>query len=201
MWPRFVPYQPGKSSDEVRREFGLTKVIKLASNENPLGPSPKAVQRIREALPELHIYPVGGLRLREMLAARFKRNLGTVMVGSGSEAIMLNIIRAFLSDNTDECITAQGTFIGFYVLVRARGAKLVTVPLKNYRFDLDAIVAAITSKTRIIYLANPNNPTGTTFTRKEFEAFMQKVPPQVLVIMDEAYFEYAQEKSGVSPTR
>jgi histidinol-phosphate aminotransferase len=188
-----VPYQPGKSTDEVRREFGLTNIIKLASNENPLGPSPKALQRIKEAMPDLHIYPTGGFRLREKLAARFGKDIRTVLVGSGSEAIMSNIIRAFISSNDDECVTAQGTFIGIYVLIRARGAKLVTVPLKNYHFDLDAIAAAITDHTRLVYLANPNNPTGTMFTRKEFEAFMKKVPPSVLVMMDEAYFEYAQE--------
>ena len=186
-----VPYQPGRSADEIRREFGVSRVVKLASNENPLGPSPKAVERMKAVLNDVHLYPDGGLKLRKVLAERFRLKLDNVVVGSGSEAIMSNIIRAFLLDD-EEVLTAEGTFIGFYVLARSRGVQLRTVPLKHYRFDLEAMADAITDKTKIIYLANPNNPTGTTFTRAEFERFVQRVPARVLVILDEAYFEYAQ---------
>lgn len=185
-----VPYQPGRSADEIRREFSVEHVTKLASNENPLGPSPLAVQRMLKCADELHLYPDGGLKLRRMLAERYRVKLANVVVGSGSEAIMANVIRTFLCDD-EEVLTAQGTFIGFYVLARSRGVKLVTVPLKDYRFDLDAMAAAITPKTKIIYLANPNNPTGTIFTRVEFERFMERVPERTVVILDEAYFEYA----------
>ena len=180
-----VPYQPGRSADEIRREFGVSRVVKLASNENPLGPSPKAVERMKAVLNDVHHYPDGGLKLRKVLAERFRLKLDNVVVGSGSEAIMSNIIRAFLLDD-EEVLTAEGTFIGFYVLARSRGVQLRTVPLKHYRFDLEAMADAITDKTKIIYIANPNNPTGTTFTRAEFERFVQRVPARVLVILDEA---------------
>jgi len=185
-----VPYQPGRSADEIRREFGVSRVVKLASNENPLGPSPRAIERLTAVLDDVHYYPDGGLRLRSDLAQRFRARVGNVVVGSGSEAIMSNIIRTFLCDD-EEVLTAHGTFIGFYVLARSRGVKLVTVPLRDFHFDLEAIAARITAKTKIIYLANPNNPTGTIFTRDEFERFADRVPPSTLVILDEAYFEYA----------
>jgi histidinol-phosphate aminotransferase len=189
-----VPYQAGRSADEIRREFGVSRIVKLASNENPLGPSPKAIERIQSVLEELHLYPDGGQKLRKELADRYRLKVQCVVVGSGSEGIMSSIIRAFLCDD-EECLTAQGTFIGFYVLARSRGVKLVTVPLKDYHYDLEAIAAAITPKTKIIYLANPNNPTGTIFTRMDFERFMTHVPSHTLVILDEAYCEYATEDS------
>ncbi|HEY3294827.1 MAG TPA: histidinol-phosphate transaminase [bacterium] len=187
-----VAYQPGRNADDIRREFGISRVIKLASNENPMGPSPKAVARIGTILDDIHLYPDGGQKLRQELANRFRVKIGNVVVGSGSEAIMANVIRTFLCDD-EEVLTAEGTFIGFYVLARSRGVKLVTVPLKDYHYDLDAIAAAITPKTKIIYLANPNNPTGTIFSSSEFDAFMTRVPEHCLVILDEAYFEYAQD--------
>jgi histidinol-phosphate aminotransferase len=185
-----IPYQPGRNAEEIRREFGVSRVVKLASNENPLGPSPRAVERLASALDQVHNYPDGALTLCRELARRFRAQVGNVVVGSGSETIMNNIIRTFLCDD-DEVLTAQGTFIGFYVLARSRGVKLVTVPLRDYRFDLEALAARITPKTKIIYLANPNNPTGTIFSRGEFELFVECVPPATLVILDEAYFEYA----------
>jgi histidinol-phosphate aminotransferase len=187
-----VPYQPGRSAEEIRREYGVSRVVKLASNENPLGPSPKAIERLRTVLDDAHLYPNGGIKLRYVLAERFRIKPENVVVGSGSEAIMSNIIRAFLLDD-EEVLTAEGTFIGFYVLARSRGVVLRTVPLKNYRFDLEAMADAIHVKTKIVYLANPNNPTGNTFTRREFERFMQRVPSRTLVILDEAYYEYARE--------
>ncbi len=190
-----VPYQPGRSADEIRREFGVERVVKLASNENPLGPAPRAIVRMLKAMDDLNIYPDGGIKLRRVLAEQYRVKLSNVVVGSGSEAIMSNIIRAFLYDD-EEVLTAEGTFIGFYVLARSRGVKLVMVPLRDFRFDLEAIANAITAKTKIIYLANPNNPTGTMFSRDEFEQFMKRVPSNVLVIMDEAYFEYAHLESG-----
>ena len=187
-----VPYQPGRTADEIRREFGVSRVVKLASNENPLGPSPRAIERMTSVLDNVHYYPDGGLKLRSELAVRFRAKLDNVVVGSGSETIMSNIIRTFLCDD-EEVLTAQGTFLGFYVLARSRGVKLVTVPLRDFRFDLEAMADSITKKTKIIYLANPNNPTGTIFTRDEFERFVSRVPPSTLVILDEAYFEYACE--------
>ncbi len=184
------PYQPGKPIDELQRELGITRVVKLASNENPLGPSPLAIEAIKQSLDGLEFYTNGGLDLREELARRFNLKTGNVVAGSGSEGIMANIIRTFLCDD-DEVLTSEGTFVGFYVLARSRGVRMVTVPLSDFHFDLEAIANAITPKTKIIYLANPNNPTGTIFTKAEFAAFHRRVPDDVLIILDEAYFEYA----------
>lgn len=186
------PYKAGKPIAELKKELGLTDVIKLASNENPLGSSPLAIEAMKKVTSDLHLYPNGGLDLREVLAARFDLKVGNVIVGSGSEGIMSNIIRTFLCDD-DEVLTAEGTFVGLYVLVNSRGVKLVTVPLKDYHYDLIAIAAAITERTKIIYLANPNNPTGTIFTKHEFDEFMKHVPSHVLIILDEAYFEFAKD--------
>jgi len=184
------PYRAGKPISELQRELGISNIIKLASNENPLGPSPLAIEAMKKHFETLHLYPNGGLDLREVLAERFTLKVGNVIAGSGSEGIMSNIIRAFLC-NDDEVLTSEGTFVGLYVLARARGVKLVLVPQKQYHFDLEGIAAAINKHTKIVYLANPNNPTGTIFTKAEFDAFMNNVPAHVLIILDEAYFEYA----------
>lgn len=186
------PYKPGKPSAELRRELGIERVVKLASNENPLGPSPLALTEMQKHIGDLHLYPNGGLDLREVLAERFDLSPRNVIAGSGSEGIMSNIIRTFLCDD-DEVLTSEGTFIGFYVLARSRGIKMTTIPLRDYHYDLPAIAAAINAHTKIIYLANPNNPTGTIFTKTEFDHFMKSVPPHVLIILDEAYFEYAKD--------
>jgi histidinol-phosphate aminotransferase len=186
------PYKPGKPIAELQRELGITDVVKLASNENPLGPSPNAIKVMNTATLGLNLYPNGGLDLREELAHQYNLRTENVIAGSGSEGIMSNIIRAFLCDD-DEVLTSEGTFVGFYVLARSRGIRMITVPLKNYHFDLQAIAACITNHTKIIYLANPNNPTGTIFTRPEFDVFMKSVPASVLIILDEAYFEYARD--------
>lgn len=185
------PYSPGKPIAEVRREFGLERVVKLASNENPWGPSPRALAAIAEASGELHRYPdMGALALRGALADRFKVRVENVAVGSGSEGIMATVMRTFLCDE-DEILTAENTFIGFMVLARASGNKLTLVPRRpDYRYDLAAMGERVSEYTKIIYLANPDNPTGTIFTRAEFDAFMTKVPSRCLVIYDEAYFEF-----------
>lgn len=184
------PYEAGLSIDEVKRRFGLDRVVKLASNENPLGASKIAIESMRKSLESIHRYPDGGLELREELARRFDVRVENVAVGSGSEGIMSNIMRTFLCDD-DEVLTSEGTFIGIRVLSEGRGVKFRTVPLRNWKFDLEAIAAAINERTKIIYLANPNNPTGTIFTRQEFDTFYRHVPERVLILLDEAYFEYA----------
>jgi histidinol-phosphate aminotransferase len=184
------PYQPGRPAEELKKELGIERFINLASNENPLGPPDSALKAIQEAFPEISRYPEsGGLKLRSALAERYRVKVDNVAIGSGSESIMANIIRAFLHGD-DEVITSEGTFIGFYVLIRAQGVKLNMVPLKDYRFDLAAIADAINERTKIIYLCNPNNPTGTIFSRAEFDAFVKRVPEHVLIILDEAYYEF-----------
>jgi histidinol-phosphate aminotransferase len=186
------PYVAGRSAEDVRRQYGLSKVIKLASNENPLGASPLALEGMRRAMDGLNLYPTGGLKLRERLAEQFELKPGNVIAGSGSEGIMSNIIRTFLCDE-DEVLTTESAFIGFQVLAKGRGVAYRTVPYRGWAYDLSALAAAITERTKIIYLANPNNPTGTIFTRAEFDAFYQHVPERVLIILDEAYFEYAKD--------
>ena len=186
------PYEAGRSAEEVQREFGLDHVVKLASNENPLGPSPRAVEAAARALPGIHLYPNGGLDLRRVLAREFDLKVENVVAGSGSEGIMSNIIRAFLCDE-DEVLTTEAAFIGFQVLAKSRGVTYRTVPYRAWHYDLAALAAAINGNTKIIYLANPNNPTGTIFTRGEFDAFYRHVPERVLIILDEAYFEYAKD--------
>jgi histidinol-phosphate aminotransferase len=186
------PYRAGRSIADVAKEFGLTSVVKLASNENPLGPSALAVAAAQESLQGCSRYPDPAARaLRGKLAERFEVNLNNIIVGAGSEGILSSIVRVFLEAG-DQVLTADAAFLGFPILCRTRGVEPTTIPLNaEYRFDMDAIGDAITSRTKLIYLCNPNNPTGTIFTRPEFDRFMKKVPPSALVIYDEAYCEYA----------
>ncbi len=186
------PYVAGRSSEEIGQEYGISQVAKLASNENPLGSSPLAIQAMKDHLANLHRYPNGGWDLRQVLARKFNLRVDNVIVGSGSEGIMSNIIRTFLCDE-DEVLTTEAAFIGFQVLARSRGVKYRTVPYDSWRYDLPALAAAVNDRTKIIYLANPNNPTGTIFNKQEFDTFYRHVPERVLIILDEAYFEYAKD--------
>lgn len=185
-------YQAGKPIDEVARERGLTNISKLASNENPLGPSPFAIREMTRGLWDLHRYPdMHAYNLKSKLAEIYDLKLENIILGNGSEGIMAYIARAFLQPN-DEVLTCDNTFIGFYILARSVGAKLKTVPLtEDYRFDVKALASSITEKTKVVYIANPNNPTGTYITKTEFDYLMEHVPDHVLVILDEAYFEFA----------
>jgi histidinol-phosphate aminotransferase len=186
------PYEPGRNAEEVRQRYGLARVVKLASNENPLGPSPLAVAAIQAHLQSIHLYPQAGLSLREALAKRYHVKLENVIVGSGSDSIIAAIVRTFLSDD-DEILTTEAAFGGFQVTAKSRGVAYKTVPYQGWRYDLAGLAGAITERTKIIYLANPNNPTGTIVTRDEFEEFHRLVPDRVLIILDEAYFEYARD--------
>jgi histidinol-phosphate aminotransferase len=186
------PYEAGRGIEEVQREFGLARVHKMASNENPLGSSPLALEAITKAMHTLHLYPNGGLDLRRVLAEKFDLKVENVIAGSGSEGIMSNIIRTFLCDE-DEVLTTEAAFIGFQVLAKSRGVKYRTVPYCEWHYDLAALAGAINERTKIVYLANPNNPTGTIFSKHEFDEFYKHVPERVLIILDEAYFEYAKD--------
>jgi len=184
------PYEPGRSAEEVQQRYGLKNVVKLASNENPLGPSPLAIEAIQARLQSIHVYPRAGLSLRKALAERYGAKIENVIVGSGSDSIIAAIVRTFLSDD-DEILTTEAAFGGFQVTAKSRGVAYKTVPYRNWRYDLAVLADAITDRTKIIYVANPNNPTGTIVTRGEFEEFHRRVPDRVLIILDEAYFEYA----------
>lgn len=186
------PYQPGKPVEEVERELGIYNVIKLASNENPFGPSPLAVDAIKRSLGTLETYPDAGRALRHLLANRYVIKPENVICGSGSESIIATALRTFLGPE-DEMISSAGTFIGFQVLAQISGVKTHYLPQRNYTYDLDAIAGRINEKTKIIYISNPNNPTGTVVTTNALERFISRVPENVLVILDEAYFEYASE--------
>lgn len=192
------PYVPGKSIEELKKEYGLKNIFKLASNENPIGPSPKAVKAMKSTFKEINRYPdINATELREKIAGKFNINFENIVVGNGSEGIMANILRSYLSGD-DEIITSEATFIGFQVLARGRAnvTHFVPMPRQSYKFDLEEILKKINSKTKIIYLCNPNNPTGTIFTKNQFLNFIENVPKNILVIMDEAYFEYAMENEN-----
>jgi histidinol-phosphate aminotransferase len=184
-------YVPGRPVEEVEQDLKI-HAVKLASNENPLGPSPKAMEAARRALGEANWYPDGGSkRLREVLAVRHSVRAQEIFVGLGSSEIIDLASRVLLRPGS-EGITSEGSFALFSIAIRASGGKLILTPLRNYTFNLDAIARAVTPQTRIIYIANPNNPTGTAFGAAEFSAFLQRVPGDVLIVYDEAYIEYAE---------
>ena len=187
-----VSYKPGKPIQELRREYKLDKMAKLASNENTLGSSPKALEAMKKAMEELHWYPEpAGIDAREKIAEHIGVTKENIVLGNGSEGIINYIFKCFFQKN-DEIVTSEGSFIGVYVLAQAYNVPCKKVPLTtDYAFFLDGILANITPKTKAIYLSNPNNPTGTMITKSELDAFMAKVPKNILVILDEAYYEFA----------
>jgi len=183
-------YIPGKPIEEVERELKI-HAVKLASNENPLGPSPKGIAAARAVLADANRYPDGGThRLREALAALNGVSPEEIFIGLGSSEIIDLAARVLLRAGL-QGLTSEGSYAPFSVAIRASGAELVLVRQREFAFDLEAMAKAITPKTRVIYLANPNNPTGTAFSGKEFEEFLAKVPDGVLVVLDEAYIHYA----------
>jgi len=187
-----VPYSPGKPIEELERELGLTGAVKLASNENPRGPSPKALAVLSEAAKTLHRYPDGGAyRLRTALAERWKVSPAQVVLGNGSDEIIGMLVRAFLPPG-DEAIMADQTFVIYHMEVTASHGRPVVVPLRGFRHDLSAMANAVTPRTRLLFLCNPNNPTGTMVTAVEVETLMARIPEHVIVVFDEAYYEYVQ---------
>lgn len=185
------PYQAGKPIDELKREYGVTDVIKLASNENPLGPSPKVISAITNELTELSRYPDGnGFDLKAVLAKKYSVAVNQITLGNGSNDILEILTRAFVTPE-HEIIFSQHAFVVYPIVTQAVGAKAVVVPAKNWGHDLGAMQKAITDKTRVIFIANPNNPTGTWLDKKELASFLHAVPESVLVVLDEAYFEFA----------
>ena len=188
-----VPYEPGKPIEEVEREYGIVDSVKLASNENPLGPSPKAVAALCAKLDQLHLYPDGDcFYLKNALAKKLGVAPETLIFGNGSNEIIELAARTFMRAG-DEAVMAEQAFVVYQLIVQAVGAKSKQVPLCDYTHDLNAIAEAVSEKTRMVFLANPNNPTGTIFRREDWEKFLAKISPEVLLIVDEAYFEYVQD--------
>ncbi|MDF1763949.1 MAG: histidinol-phosphate transaminase [Oleibacter sp.] len=189
------PYQPGKPIDELAREFGLNEadIVKLASNENPMGPGPKALAAIQSELADLTRYPDGaGFALKSELCKQLNLRPEQITLGNGSSDILDFIVRSFVNDG-DDVIVSQHAFAIYGLVAKMVGANCIAVPAKNYGHDLVAMAAAITDKTRIVFVTNPNNPTGTWNTSDELVTFLNAVPKNVLVLLDEAYFEYVHE--------
>ena len=195
-----MPYQPGKPIDELARELGLKEadIVKLASNENPMGPSPKALAAIQAELADLTRYPDGaGFELKKALCNTLSSDAYQVApeqitLGNGSSDILDFITRVFVNDG-DEIVVSQHAFAIYELVARMVGARTLAAPAKDFGHDLDAMLALIGDKTRIVFITNPNNPTGTWLTKNELTAFLDKVPERVLVLLDEAYFEYVDE--------
>ncbi len=185
------PYQPGKPESELKRELGVAEITKLASNENPLGSSSKVVEAITRSLSTLTRYPDGaGFNLKEALAARHQVDSGWITLGSGSSEVIELVARVFVAPG-DEVVFSQHAFAMYPIITQAVGGRAVEVPAREWGHDLAAMLAAIGSKTRLVFVANPNNPTGTWLAADELHGFLSQVPEQVVVVIDEAYFEYA----------
>ena len=184
------PYIPGKPIEELERELGIKDSLKLASNENPLGPSPRAVRALRRGIGDLNRYPDGScFYLRDALSQKLKVSSHELIFGNGSNEIIELAVRTFLTPG-DEAIMAHPSFVVYSTVVQAAQGKSIIVPLKDWRHDLENMASKITDKTKIIFIANPNNPTGTINSAAEMDVFMNKVPEGVLVVVDEAYYEY-----------
>ncbi len=191
---KITPYVPGKPVEEVERELGISGVIKLASNENPLGPSPQALSAVKEFLPRLNFYPDGSCYyLKEDLAARLGVEAEQVTFGNGADELITLAGTAYL-DPGDEVLVADPSFSEYDFCARLMDAEVVRVPLRDYRHDLPAMQEAVTEKTRLIFICNPNNPTGTIVSRQELASFLEKIPSDILVVMDEAYYEYVTDR-------
>jgi len=194
---KIKPYAPGKPMEELEREYGIRDSIKLASNENPLGPSPNAVKAAVGALQNAHRYPEGsGYYLTRKLAENLNLSPGNIVLGNGSDDVIGMLAKAFLKPG-DEAIMPQPSFLMYEILVQSEGAVPVPVPLASFHIDLSAMAKKVTSKTRMIFLTHPNNPTGTVLTEKEFQSFIKKIPEEILIVIDEAYIEFVRDKSSL----
>jgi len=188
---RIRPYPPGKPIEEVERELGHP-AIKLASNENPLGPSPRALEAIRDCLDHVNFYPDGGgYYLRKRLAEIHGLDMNQIILGAGSTDLIELVGKTFLT-GADEGITSESAFYIYRLAIEEMGATLIQVPMRHLTFDLAAIAHAVTHRTKVIYLGNPNNPTGTMFTADDLDRLLDALPPRVLVVLDEAYYDYVQ---------
>jgi histidinol-phosphate aminotransferase len=187
---RLIPYKAGKPIEELERELGLTQIIKLASNENPLGPGKKALAAIQATLPSLALYPDGsGFALKQALAGKYAVEASQITLGNGSNELLELVARAFLTPEL-EVVFSQHAFAVYALVTQAAGAMAVVVPALNYGHDLEAMLLAVTEKTRLVFIANPNNPTGTLLSQANLERFINALPDTCVCVLDEAYFEF-----------
>lgn len=188
---RMQPYIPGKPVDEVKRELGLDSVVKLASNENPLGPSPLAVSAVQEAAQRMHVYPDGSAHaVRVKLAAKYGLATNQILLGNGSDEL-IHLLGLVYLEKGDEMVVADPTFVRYEAAAFLAESNLVQVPLDTeLRHNLEAMAAAVTPRTKLVFVANPHNPTGTVVSREAFEAFLDSLPSTCTCVLDEAYFEY-----------
>ncbi len=192
------PYVPGKPIEEVKRELGLEDIIKMASNENPLGSSPKAIEAVRQSLGVMHLYPDANcFNLKTRLAAITGISANGILIGNGSDEILMLLSATFLNRG-DQIIFAQPSFSEYEFTAKIMGGECIEVPLVDFAHDLDSLLAAITDRTKMVYICNPNNPTGTIVGAAAIESFMAKVPDDVLVVFDEAYSEYVESPEFIS---
>jgi histidinol-phosphate aminotransferase len=188
----FAVYEPGKPIEETARQLGVDPrtIVKLASNENPIGPSPKAIQAMRAAAENAHLYPDGGgFYLCKAIAAKLGLAPENIILGNGSNEVIEFLGHAFL-DFHDDVITAEHAFIVYKLIATSFGARTIETPAADFQQDLDAMLDAITPKTRLIFIPNPNNPTGTLLSQPKIDSFMSRVPENIIVVFDEAYFEF-----------
>ncbi|MCL4476984.1 MAG: aminotransferase class I/II-fold pyridoxal phosphate-dependent enzyme, partial [Nitrospirae bacterium] len=187
------PYVPGKPMEELERELGIKGSIKLASNENPLGPSPMALAAIKDATRDLNRYPDGGgYYLKNALADTLAAAPDNLILGNGSNELLDMAARTYMRPG-DDAVMATPSFVVYALAVQSMGCRAIQVPLKEYTHDLSAMLAAVTDKTRIIFIANPNNPTGTINRKEEFDYLIENLPEGILTVMDEAYYEYVSD--------
>lgn len=193
-----APYQPGKPISELERELGISNIVKLASNENPLGTSPKVIDAIEQVLNDIAIYPDGnGFELKTAIAKKFNLPIEGLVLGNGSNDVLELIARTFLTQGTS-AVMSQHAFAVYSLVTKAVGARIIEVPAKDFGHDLDAMLQAIDDTTRIVFVANPNNPTGTFIEGDVLEKFIAKVPANTLVILDEAYTDYLPAEKRVN---
>jgi histidinol-phosphate aminotransferase len=186
-------YIPGKSIEEVQKEFGAKKWVKLASNENLLGPSPRAIVAIRRELPNIYLYPEGPCTiLRKALAKKFAISEGMVVISNGADNLILMIASAFVNEG-DEVVMADPTFSVYANVTQIMGGRSIKVKLKDFTHDLDTMLKKVNRKTKLVFICNPNNPTGTTVSLESFNTFLSRLPERVIVVLDEAYGDFVED--------
>lgn len=198
---KIIPYEAGKPVEALQRELGLSDIVKLASNENPLGPPEACITAMTKALKSLHRYPDDSYyQLKEKIGQKFKVPTANIIVGAGSSDIILGAAKGLLGKN-DYAVISDQSFILYWLAVQSVNGNIIRVPLKNYTYDLEAMADVIDDRVKLVYISNPNNPTGTMITGEEMDRFMDRIPSDVVVVYDEAYREYIDDPNYPDPMK